>query len=491
MTNIKSTPETIAAANFFVQRLREENSQWEREDKDAWSALTKIRGNPLPHGDEVIIAKRIYAEFPRLKIALKKQGIKLGEFCHSAGLTRQGGDYSKELHRLMLAPDADSAKVRPRRTASKYKDLIAAMAKILGENRSALAERMLRETSLHSGDNEQRTEVELIQKNLQLTVDILDAEFGWFDTFQETARLKATHAAEGGDCRWPQYKASYRTSFYELAPDDLEEQEECAVDEELLQTQLTQQKYKIEEQAALAELKIAMDVDRAYWETPITKRYNTLLSWTYGPTASGCLQDDSFFYVPHAYLGHGGGVCNPIDPARGAGHLKSELEKQQKWILENMKDFGFKPEDDWDEAEQCPRGQTSSLKHSAAHDHAWLIAYPAPDNTGLMPMLYIAVEECGPIIVPLDAVTLSAMRTLYWFDAEGQTSTFLERIKELMRANTEEDDAIFQQLHETAHWLKKNPFFKMKQKNTENLEFLENKTKILSDRLIEIRNRPR
>lgn len=464
MNNIEPTPEAIAATDSFLQRLKDKRSQWQRENKNAWAALTKLGSSNLLQGDEVVIAKHIYAELPRLKKELKKQGRTLGKFCFDAGLTAQGGEYSKELHRLMLAPDADPAKVRPRRTASKYKNLIAEMANTFKENRSNLAERMLRDTTLHSGGSEQRNEAELIKEFLQLTVDTLDAEFGWSDTYQETAQLKAAHTKEGGDCRWPQYEASYRTGMYGWTNDGMTDQE----------------KSEIERSAAITERKISLDVNRAYWEKDVTQWNETFVnqtfeSWTYGPTPSGCLQDDSFFYVPHAYLGYGEGICNPIDTTRGAEHLKNELEKQKAYFL-----GGATPKDDWDDAEQCPKGQTSSLPNAEAHYHAWLIAYPAPDNSGLMPMLYMAVEECGPTIVPLDAVTLSALRSLYWFGADGRIATFLERIKELIGANAEGTDFISQQLRNTAPWLQKNPFFKIKHKNIVDREFLENKIKNLS-----------
>jgi hypothetical protein len=473
--------DSFAETSRFLQLVREESRNWEAQNKTVWSALVKLQGNPLPKGDEVLLGRRIYGEFPRLKSELKRQKLTLGEFCARAGLGARG-EYSKELHRLMLAPAADPAKARLRRSASKYKDLIAAMAKVLGVNRLALAEQLLRETSLHHGNNADRSEVEWVEANLQLLVDTVNAEFQLLDSFRETAELKAAHAAQGGECRWPQYESHWASALY--SP-ELMQVSACRLLDTLRggNGAKSDEETALEQQAAIVERNVAMNVDRAYWKKPVTKSYNTFNCWTYGPTPSGCLQDDTFFYVPHAYLGHGWGICNLVDPDLDPIDRERELELLRTNMLDNMQQFGAVPLDDWDEVQQCPKGQTSSLAHKAAHDHAWLVAYPSPDNQCVMPMLYLAVEECGPILVPLDCVALTALKKLYWVGPDGSISTYLDRIKALLLAQPEGGGPLMAGLRRTAPWLRSNPFFKTRQQELEEIERLKSLHKSLSEKL--------
>ena len=110
------------------------------------------------------------------------------------------------------------------------------------------------------------------------------------------------------------------------------------------------------------------------------------------------------------------------------------------------------------------------MPHAAAHDHAWLIIYPSPDHSGVMPMIYIAVEECGPIIVPLDAVTLSAMRRMYWVEDDQTVITWLDHIKRLLLAGA--GRGILDRLRRTAPWLAQNPLVKMERQYSRDMAAL-------------------
>lgn len=473
--------DSFAETSRFLQLVREESRSWEAQNKTVWSALVKLQGNPLPKGDEVLLGRRIYGEFPRLKAELKRQDLTLGEFCARAGLGARG-EYSKELHRLMLAPAADPAKARLRRSANKYKDLIAAMAKVLGVNRLALAEQLLRETSLHTGNNADRSEVEWVEANLQLLVDTVNSEFRLLDSFRETAELKAAHAAQGGDSRWPQYESHWDSALH--SPELLQVSARRLLDALRGGSGAkSDEEAALEQKAAIVERNVAMNVDRAYWKEPVTKSYNTFNCWVCGPTPSGCLQNDSFFYIPHAYLGHGWGICNPVDPVLDPVERKRELELLRTSMLDNMQQFGAVPLDDWDEEQQCPKGQTSSLAQQAANDHAWLVAYPSPDSQCVMPMLYLAVEEGGPILVPLDCVALTALKKLYWVGPDGSMSTYLDRIKALLLAQPEGEGPLMAGLRRTAPWLRSNPFFKTRQLEQDEIERLKSLHKSLSEKL--------
>ncbi len=437
------TTDDTANSSDFIAQIQQESKQWEREDKGVLSALKNHGGHAQPGEDALIVARTIYAEFPLLKAALKAQNRTLGEFCQEADLS-SGEDYSRELHRLMLAPGADPTKVRPRKSANKYLRLIESMSKALGESGSAFTEQMLRGTTLHRADEGERSEVEMIQATLQRLVDKLDQEFGLHRTYLETAQAKARHAANGGDCRWPQYDASYRLNYYGETEDDPEN--------------------------AARELAVVMDTRRAYWESPITKRFRTFETFTYGPTPSGCLQDDSFFYVPHRHLGHAAGLNEPLPVNATPQQMEAIKTSVRDETLRCLTQYGRMPKDDWDEVNERPVGQTSSMPHAAAHDHAWLIIYPSPDHSGVMPMIYIAVEECGPIIVPLDAVTLSAMRRMYWVEDDHTVITWLDHLKRLLLADA--GQGILGDLRRTAPWLAHNPLLKMERQHSRDMAAL-------------------
>lgn len=437
------TTDDTANSSDFIAQIQQESKQWEREDKGVLSALKKLGGHALPGDDALIVARNIYAEFPRLKAALKAQNRTLGEFCQEADLS-SGEDYSRELHRLMLAPGADPTKVRPRKSARKYRCLIEAMAKAMSESVSAFTEQMLRGTTLHRADEGDRSEVEMIQATLQRLVDKLDQEFGLHRTYLETAQAKARHAANGGDCRWPQYRGSYRRNFFGETHDDPEN--------------------------ATRELAVAMDTRRAYWESPITKRFQTFEAFTYGPTPSGGLQDDSFFHVPHCHLGHAAGLNAPLPVNATPQQMEATKASVRDEAVRCLTKYGRAPKDDWDEVNERPVGQTTSMPDAAAHYHAWLIIYPSPDHSGVMPMVYIAVEECGPIIVPLDAVTLSAMRRMYWVEDDQTVITWLDHIKRLLLADA--GQGMLGNLRRTAPWLAHNPFLKTERQHSRDMAAL-------------------
>lgn len=107
-----------------------------------------------------------------------------------------------------------------------------------------------------------------------------------------------------------------------------------------------------------------------------------------------------------------------------------------------------------------------------AHYHAWLVVYPSPDNTTLMPMLLVPVEECGPILIPLDAIALKALSHAYWVSPDGQTSTFLDRIKSLIGYQPGQPRLILESLRRTAPWLSRNPFMKIKAEKEQNQEYM-------------------
>lgn len=67
MTQKTLVSSTRDAAQMFLMRVQDESRQWEADGKDAWSALKRLGAKDLPRGDEVILARNLYREFPHLK----------------------------------------------------------------------------------------------------------------------------------------------------------------------------------------------------------------------------------------------------------------------------------------------------------------------------------------------------------------------------------------------------------------------------------------
>lgn len=464
MSDTETSRKSGLAVESFLERIKGESKAWEAQGTDAWSALVRLGSKSLKPGDEVVLAKRLHEEYPRLKRVLKEKKIGLGEFCMRAGLGMEG-HYTKELHRMLLPPDKDPSKVRLRRSASKYRCLMSEMAQVFDDSLSVLANRLMVGTSLHPANAVVRNEVDGVQTMLQMIVDKVDSEFGLFQTFMETAVLKAEHAAEGGNCRWPQCEAEYRVNNVSPIGEELSRRRWLAKSplfDDKPFDELDEEAQKLirddEDAASWAEVEVAMDTSRAYWEKPIDE--------------SGCLQDDEFFYVPHAYIGDGLGVCNSPDKSLAPAARDRGIAQLKEYALSDYAKFGLAPDDGWDEVAQQPRGQTSSLAHSRASDHAWLVAYPAPDNSRLMPMLLIPFQE-WLFLKPLDAVTLSGLRHAYWVGPDGAVMTFFDRIKSLIGLRPGEPNAILDGLRATAPWLSKNPFMKMKARQSEELALMQ------------------
>lgn len=482
MSDTETSRKSGLAVESFLERIKGESKAWEAQGTDAWSALVRLGSKSLKPGDEVVLAKRLHEEYPRLKRVLKEKKVGLGEFCMRAGLGTEG-HYTKELHRMLLPPDKDPGKVRLRRSASKYRCLMSEMARVFDDSLSVLANRLMVGTSLHPAKVVVRNEVDGVQTMLQMIVDKVDSEFGLFQTFMETAVLKAEHAAEGGKCRWPQYDADFRVDYISPIGTELSLRRlraEFCGDKSF--DELDEEAWELiradEDAASWAEIQAAMDTSRAYWEERVD---GVVGFWFGGPDPQGCLQDDEFFYVPHAYLGDGMGVCNPIDRSLAPAARDRAIAQWREETLHGYAEYGLAPDDGWDDVAQQPRGQTSSL--ATAKYHAWLVAYPAPDHSRLMPMLLIPVEEYGPLLGPLDAVTLSGLRHVYWVGPDGEAITFFERIKSLIGLQPGEPNAILDGLRATAPWLSKNPFMKMKAKRSEDLALLQQSCSDLANSL--------
>ena len=65
------TKDDTGNSSALIALIQQESKQWEREDRGVLSALKKLGSQALQGDDALIVARNIYAEFPRLKAALK------------------------------------------------------------------------------------------------------------------------------------------------------------------------------------------------------------------------------------------------------------------------------------------------------------------------------------------------------------------------------------------------------------------------------------
>ena len=153
--------------------------------------------------------------------------------------------------------------------------------------------------------------------------------------------------------------------------------------------------------------------------------------------------------------------------------INQALDQFKKEAMQEFERCGKNPDDDWDTVNEKPMGQDSSLEEGGARWHAWLIAYPSPDNTRILPILLIPCEEGGPFLMPLDARGLAVLDGNYWIDPDGSVEKFLDRLKRMLKPGENQEDLILTGLRRTAPWLKKNPFMKMKEKKDRELNAMQ------------------
>ena len=76
------------------------------------------------------------------------------------------------------------------------------------------------------------------------------------------------------------------------------------------------------------------------------------------------------------------------------------------------------------------------------------------------------------MLIPLDVVTLAALRDAFWVAPDGEVEEFLVRIKRLIGYLPGQPKVILEGLRRTAPWLKSNPFMKMKEERAREREYV-------------------
>lgn len=411
-------------------------------NRAAYGDTTGLGRRKLSIEDASVLAGRLDGFLQEVAPRLKELHVSRGELCRRAGLCgrpiKDAADRlpedAKELHRLTLPPGTDPRRRGIRVGPEKYLELIKVLAEVLSENLEVVADRLLSDTSLHPKAVGERSDMEKAQSRLQRIVNEIDLDFDLMKSFRRTAELKSKWIGEGSQVSWPLWDFS-----------DLYEDGGSAEDLE----------------AYRAERVVAADPNQAFYRrSKYFGRRRTEGEWWLFGFETGALQDDEFFYVPHAPLGH---VLMWDLPDRRTDRVAYELavKRQVRDIRRNPADLAL-PHDDWDAAAACPTGQTGALTRNwRLQGFFWLLAYPHPDGNRLVPTLYQAGEEGGAYMVPLDMEALETLSDAVWVSPTEHCSV-VDRLAALL-VDVGEDglNPIERNMRRTATWLVDNPILKL------------------------------
>jgi hypothetical protein len=428
-------------ADSILIKLEQAEHHRSRHERGAWAALSALafgarssEARRLTGPEAVELAQRMDRLLEELTPLLRAKGISQTSLCQRAFPRALS---SKELYRLRLPAGEDPAKRQLRTTPRAYHDLLKALAETTGKSVRDLAYRLLVGTSLYlAGPSiSHYTKVDLVAAELEELVSRLAVQFNWHELYRQTAARKLEQLHAGSHCCWPLYDLdSARVPLDD--PDELKEYE--------------------------ADLQRAMDPTQAFrrpWSSSVldastgsgsAKRYFDI--------EQGHLQDDSFFFVPHAPIGY---VLLWDLPDQRADPIAYNLEREKQLAhVRKRRQPLLYPRDDWDDANQSPKGQTGADPSGmdwSLQWHSWLIAYPDEQQSGVVPCFYFAGEEGGAFLAPLNVRTLDWLSQAMWYDDERHLP-LLDRLLELLEAKPDDRPSELQQAFErTGGWLAFNP----------------------------------
>lgn len=337
---------------------------------------------------------------------------------------------TKELHRLRLPPGADPQTRRVRLSFGKYRDVVRNLAKISGEDPDDLLYELVQGTAYESAKAAANdwAQHNTIMSALNATLSRLDQKFGWSSLYERTANLRLKFGAK---CTWPLSVGAY----YDEEPD-----EEMA--------------------KALADPLQVFCIQNSV--SPMGSR-PVLQNYFNGHI----LLDEEFFHVPHALVGH---VCIwDLDEA-GLGSAKHNVQRYSQIKNRREDEWDLKlPNDDWDEASLSPKGQLLNLKYAGLEHPFWLVAYPDPISSRLVPALYQPIDLSGDaFLAPLNRLTLAAVADAVWLN-RSRDSTLAERLLELVTEDEMGITPLEDAWERTGAWLQHNPVLKAHREDQEKL----------------------
>lgn len=412
---------------------------------DAWSQLkaaarsgSKRGGRNLDDSDFSTIASQAWAIFQQLKPTIITRYSLTGFTQRAFGAHHVS---SRELSVVMLPPGESACKRGIRKGIRPYYLLIKAMAEVSGENPSRLADTILRGTKLHPMSQIEAgmmSTLETMHAMLQAIVDKVDDQFRLLHIYQQTAEAKAQAIQAGGRTNWP-----------------------------LCNLELPDPDSKHAMQTFREEREAACDPQKAFWR--IDNQFVSLSSaYTYLGDMP-LVRNDSFFYIPHALLGHlliwdlPDRRSDPLEFDLALAREIAAVQKKQHYI-----DTDLTPCDEWDPVINCPKGQTDPLEANSLQYTFWIVAYPDPVEQKLVPCLYMpSAEEGVPYLIPIGIETLSMLQRTYWISSTDCKPAF-DRLVELVTEQDQDgNNLILADMRRTASWLQFNPVLKEAAKKVE------------------------
>lgn len=426
----------------FKERRKAQAEQELRQAEEAggvaWRNLNKAvqSGKSLSKPDRNALARAMHKELSKLSA----KGIKPGELARVAGFEH------KELYRLTLPPNAEPEKRGLRASLSKYRDLVKAIQKLTGDNISQLVERLTFNTTLHPSQAQGVEEAEGLVNWLEAIINRVDREFSevtdgstLYQTFMETAELKAKMARDGSFLRWP---------FW----DDYDRSNEKCI-----------QLIKEEDVIHPSEV---FDSRYAYWE-------NTRCPWSQFTEMVEIASHWAMMYLPRVYLGLMGNTNHEFINEDGNWQQDGEdFAIYRDNYRKRVGEIGEVRDNETGEAHIAHlRRKTGKWVKGLCYNnrcvdesgHTWLLIYPSLDNSFLAAVLYQpdADDASRTLITILEERALIKLKD-YEFIDNGPIRNVYDRIKELMGYGTEniknyKETEIYKMWKETSPDILRNP----------------------------------
>ncbi|CAN7778242.1 hypothetical protein LJR290_007939 [Variovorax sp. LjRoot290] len=410
----------------LMARVRAATTRRAGDERRFTKALTRQRPNHLSADEAVQLARNMGAILEKRKAQI---GRRPGELCREAF---KKATSSRELYRLRLAEGEDPDKKQLRRSFERYKDLAEAVATMTGEPQTKALRELVAGTRFDQlqAKMAEWDRIDAVADLLQDLVDRLNEEFGWSALYRRTVDVRL---ASGGTLTWPLEPNKY----HEASPFEVAAGETESFERKLRASVDPASMYY----APRSEIAAASSITRQYFD-------------------NDQLQDERFFFVPHARVGY---LAAWDLPKRSEEPLRYHVMRAEAIAWERQEPDGMKePEIGWDAERQEPKGHVDGGARiycgSTTQSYAWLIAYPSPLNHGtIVPALYRPGEDTGAWLMPLDRSTLAAVEDGIWLDRESD-STLLERLEVLLGADqTDGMCPLERDLRLTGSWLAFNP----------------------------------
>lgn len=410
-------------ATQLMDRLRAANARRAGDERRFTKGLKRQHVDHLSADEASQLARNMNAILDKRKAQI---GRRLGVLCEKAF----GATSSRELYRLRLAEGEDPGRKQPRRSFRPYRVLAEAVAALTGEPETKVLRELVGRTRFDELQSKMAEwdRIDAVAGLLQDLVDRLNEEFGWSALYRRTAEVRL---ASGGKLTWPLQPNEY----HEPSP-----QEFAAKETESFERKLQ----------ASVDPACAYYAGRSELVASISKQYFD----------NDQLQDESFFFVPHAKVGY---LIAWDLPKRSEDPLRYHVQRAESIAWERQEPEGMKePDIGWDAERQEPKGHVDGGARiycgSTTQSYAWLIAYPSPlDHGTIVPALYRPGEDAGAWLMPLNRFTLAAVEDGIWLDRETD-STLLERLEVLLGADqTTGMCPLEQDLRLTGSWLAFNP----------------------------------